>query len=167
MQTDLTSIEAIGLAVRSEEDAAKFYAHVSKLIANPVIREKYENLAKEEIQHGQVLTGLYKKMTGDTARPPRIPGSPVTAEGGAIPTQIAGSLEDLLKLAVTRESDAKDFYNKAARESIDPSGKRILAYLASVESGHEEMLKKELEAYLNDRGLYESADLLEMIHVGP
>jgi rubrerythrin len=167
MDRRLTALEVVGMAIRSEEDASKFYGHISKMIANGVVRTKYENLAKEEVNHGKLLMELHKQMSGTEAKPPRIPGEPETAEGGAVPEEIAGSLEDLLKLAIQREEKAKNFYRKAAAETTDPSAERILQYLADVEHGHALMLKNELEAYLRDADWYVHEETPEMVHAGP
>jgi len=167
MDRKLTSLEVIGMAIRSEEDAAKFYAHIADMINNELVRDKYRNLAKEEVNHRKMLIDLYKKMSGQREAPPKIPGEPKTAEGGAIPDQMSHSVEDLLKLAVAREREAKQFYRKAAAEATDLSGKRILAYLVHVEKGHEMMLKSELEAYLQDTDWYTGELPAEMVHVGP
>ncbi|HBF43207.1 MAG TPA: hypothetical protein DDW42_06170 [Desulfobacteraceae bacterium] len=167
MDRKLTSLEVIGIAIRSEENAAKFYAHISKIIDNELISTIYQHLAKEEGNHKKTLVNLYKKMSGTEESPPRIPGEPDTAEGGPIPEEIADSLEDLLKLAIQREKKARDFYAKAASHATDPSGERIFQYLADVEKGHESMLKKELEAFLLDTDWYTGKGHVEMMHVGP
>ncbi len=167
MTNKLTSLEAIGFGIRSEEDAAKFYAHIAKMITNDMVRIKYENLAKEEINHGKILTELYKKMSETDEKPPRVPGTPNTAEKGDVPKDISDSLEDLLNLAIEREKKAKDFYLKAAKEASDHSGERIFRYLATVEEGHEAMLKKELEAYLGDKDWYMGDAEQEFMHIGP
>ena len=166
MDSKLTSLEVIGMAIRSEEDAAKFYGHISKMIENDLVRAKYEHLAREEVNHRRMLTELYKKMSGGQDRPPRIPGTPETAEGGGVPEDMADSLGSLLKLAVQREQKAGAFYGDAADRATDLSGQRILRYLADVEHGHELMLEKELDAYLRDKDWYIGKDP-EMIHVGP
>lgn len=166
MDPKLTSLEVIGMAIRSEEDAAKFYGHISRMIENDLVRAKYEHLAREEVHHRRMLTALYKKMSEGQERPPRIPGTPETAEGGGVPEDMAGSLESLLKLAVKREQKAGTFYRDAADRATDFSGQRILRYLADVENGHELMLEKELEAYLRDMDWYAGKEP-ELIHVGP
>lgn len=166
MDRGLTSLEVIGMAVRSEEDAARFYGHISRMIENDLVRAKYEQLAREEAGHRRLLVELYGKMSGTGERPPRIPGEPVTAEGRAIPEEIAGSLEALLKSAIEREKRARAFYAEAAERATDLTGRRVLGYLADVEHGHEMMLAKELEAYLRDREWYAAGDP-GMIHVGP
>ncbi len=166
MDPKLTSLEVIGMAIRSEEDAAKFYGHISKMIENDLVRVKFEHLAREEVNHGRMLTGLYRKMSGGEDRPPRIPGSPETAEGGGVPEGMADSLESLLKRALQREQKAGAFYRDAADRATDLSGQRILRYLADVEHGHELMLEKEFEAYLRDKDWYVGKEP-ELIHVGP
>ena len=167
MEKTLTSLEVIGMAIRSEEDAAKFYGHISTMTENDLVGAKYRQLAKEETGHRKVLINLYKKMTNSAEPPPGIPGEPDTAEGGAVPDEISGSLEDLLKLAIEREQKARNFYKDAAAQATDPSGERILKYLSDVEHGHELMLKNELEAYLRDSDWYTGKEWPEMVHVGP
>ena len=167
MDRKLTSLEVIGMAIRSEEDAAKFYSHLADMIDNEVVSSKYRNLAKEEAGHRKMLVDLYKKMIGDKENPPKIPGEPETAEGGNIPEEISNSLEELIILALNREQAAKDFYRQAAAAATDLSGKRILEYLVHVETGHEMMLKSELEAYRQDKDWYAGVTTPEMIHVGP
>lgn len=166
MDPRLTSLEVIGMAIRSEEDAAKFYGHLSKMIDNDLVREKYRQLAREEGNHRKMLVELYERMSGIPERPPRIPGTPTTAEGGTVPPEIADSLEDLLRLAIEREKDAKDFYSKAADLATDLSGRKIFLYLADVEHGHALVLKRELESCLRDMDWYLGKDP-EYIHVGP
>lgn len=167
MEKDLTSIEVLGMALRSEEDASKFYGRIAKMIRNDLVRAKYESLAKEEVNHGIMILNLYKQMMGSDDKLPRVPGEPQTAERGTAEGNASDSLEDLLKLAIGREKKAKEFYLEASEKAIDPSGRKVLYYLSQVEEGHEEMLKKELEAYLKNKGWYLGEDDEDMIHLGP
>ena len=104
MDRKLTSLEVIGMAIRSEEDAAKFYSHIAARINNELVSKKYRHLAKEETGHRKMLVDLYKK---------------------------------------------------------------ILEYLVHVETGHEMMLKSELEAYRQDKDWYTGLTTPEMVHAGP
>jgi rubrerythrin len=167
MDTRLTSLEVIGMAIRSEEDASKFYGRISKLVGNPAVRKKYETLAREEVGHKQTLIDLYRTLAEGMADPPPIPGSPETAEGGDDAPSADATLEDLLKLAIQRERDAYDYYRAAARQSIEPSGVRVLEELAEIEHGHEVMLEKELAAYRRDREWYVSGNDDDLVHEGP
>ena len=163
MNADLTAIEVVGLGIRSEEDAAEFYGTLAKKIKNDLVKAKFESLAREEIGHKQVLSSLYKKMTGEPA-PPMIPGAPDTAEGGGTPVDVE-NIEELLRLAISREQKANNFYKEAAKKAADNSGRRTLEYLAGIEYGHELMLKEELKAYLNDKDWYANSPDIQL--VGP
>lgn len=163
MEKDLTAVEVIGLAIRSEEDAAEFYAKVAKLVKNDLVRAKYESLAKEELSHRQILVNLYKRLTGEEKAPPKIPGSPKTAEGG-FPIALE-AMEDILNFAIAREQEAQSFYRKAAVQTTDPTGKRTFEYLADIELGHETSLKVELDAYRRDKNWYANNPDLQL--VGP
>jgi len=167
MDPRLTSHEVIGMAIRSEEDASKFYGRISKLVSNPETRKKYEDLAREEVGHKQTLIELYRELADGLPDPPPIPGAPDTAEGAEIPPEIEDSIEELLKLAIRRERDAYDYYSKAARTSREPSGARVLQQLADIEHGHEVMLEAELARFLRDQDWYINGDPDDLIHEGP
>lgn len=163
-QEELTLLEIIGLAIRSEEDAAEFYGSMSRLTANELVCVKYEGLAREEVGHRQMLVELYKKLSGETQAPPRVPGSPQTAEGRR-PPFVPNAFEELLQYAIVREVEANDFYRKASAREISYGGRRVFEYLADVEHGHELMLRAELDAYLRDRNWY--AEKPDVQLVGP
>ena len=163
MERELTTLEILGLAIRSEEDAAAFYGSLSRRIANEVVRLKYEALAKEEVGHRHILVGLYRQLTGEEAPPP-IPGKPETAEGRG-PSVETGEIEELLHLAIEREREACAFYRALSGRMTDANGRRIIEHLADIERGHEIAMRSELEAYLRDRSWY--ADKPDIQLVGP
>lgn len=164
MQADLTVIEVIGLAIRSEEDAAAFYAHLAKQINNVLVKAKFLDLAREESGHRKILVDMLAKLTGSKKAPLKIPGNPETAEGGGVPFSTT-DIEELLKIAIGREQKANAFYKDASRSALDVNSKRTLEYLATIEYGHEQLLNAELEAYLRDRNWY--ADNPDVQLVGP
>ncbi|MFA4875435.1 MAG: ferritin family protein [bacterium] len=163
MDRELTVVEIIGLGIRSEEDASKFYGSLSKKIQNELVRAKYEGLAREEEQHRRMLVGLYQKMTGEK-NPPVIPGNPATAEGGGAPL-ISESIEELLQYAIEREREACEFYRRLAPKMSEPTSRRTIEYLADIERGHEGLIRSELEAYQRDKNWY--ADKPDIQLVGP
>lgn len=164
MEEEPTLVEIIGLAIRSEEDAADFYGRMSKLIKNELVRKKYESLAKEEVGHRHMLVELYKKMTGETLPPPGIPGKPQTAEAGE-PSMTVNSIEELLNFAISRERKAFEFYQTAARRVANDNARRVFEHLSGIERGHETLLKSELESYLKNKNWY--ADKPDIQLVGP
>ena len=167
MENDLTSLEILGIAIRSEEEAARLYGHIARRIDNELVRTRFRHLAEEEGEHRKMLVAFYKQITGEPGAPPRFTGTGELAEGGSVPEPLEDSLEALLELAVQREKRARDFYRKAAEKAMDPSGERILHYLADVEEGHAQRLKRELHAFHRDTAWYTGQDAPEMVHLGP
>jgi rubrerythrin len=168
MEKDLTSLEILGIAIRSEEEAARFYGHIARRIGNELVRTRFRHLAEEEGEHRKMLFALYRQLTGDPHGPPRVVGGGDLAEGAPVSDEHGNdSLESLLELAVQREEHARDFYRKAAENAMDPSGERILHYLADVEEGHAQRLKRELHAFHRDTAWYTGQEAPEMVHLGP
>lgn len=163
MRSDLTAVEVLGFAIRSEDGAAEFYGKIAKKVLNSFVRARFESLAREEIGHKKILESLYTKMTGESS-PPKIHGGSEAAEGGGAPIDV-NDLGELLNFAISREQDASKFYREAAQRTNDMSGKRTLEYLSNIEHGHELMLKTELESYLNDRDWYANNPDVQL--VGP
>lgn len=153
MAEQLTSVEVIGLAIRSEEEASKFYGGIAKRINNALVKARYEDLAREEVRHRKLLVGLYRQMTGEEFSPDRIPGDPEVAEGGWRAGETE-NLERLIDLAIQREQQAAEFYESAAKNTRDASGRQALLYLADMEHGHAVILTAELEAYRRDQSWY-------------
>jgi rubrerythrin len=152
MSKELTTVEILGFAIRSEEEATKFYGALAKRIKNDLARARYESLAREETSHRQLLLNLYKKVTGGK-NPPVIPGEPKTPEGGGVQIETE-DVERLLQVAIDREQRAGAFYREMASKMRDANGRRLLQYLADIERGHEVMLASELEAYRRDKNWY-------------
>jgi len=152
MNKELTTIEVIGMAVRSEEDALHFYKKIAAAIKNQLVASKFEELAREEGNHRTILINLYRMLSGTSTVPPKIPGSPETAEKGR--QEPSEDLEGALKIAILRELEAHNFYAKAAANATDLGAQRTLEYLSGLELGHKAALERELEAYLRDRDWY-------------
>jgi rubrerythrin len=163
MDIDYTALEAIGLAIKSEEDAVEFYQKVAGLVKNDLVRAKYTSLASEEMGHRLILVNLYKKMTGEKTEPPKITSKIETAEGGF--PMVLEKFDDILNYAIAREQEAQAFYKRAASQTSDISGKRTFEYLADIERGHELTLKAELDAYKRDKNWYSDNPDIQL--VGP
>lgn len=164
MAEKLTSVEVVGLAIRSEEEASKFYGGIANRIKNVMVKARYEDLAREEVRHRKLLVGLYKQMTGDEFSPDRIPGDPSVAEASSPPGETE-NLEQLIDLAIQREQQAAEFYDSAAKNARDAAGRQAMFYLADMERGHAVILKAELEAFRRDQAWY--SDFPDMPMMGP
>ena len=57
---ELTAIEALGVAIRAEMDAAEVYAELASRVPNLFLRQKILLLSKEKLQHKRILEEAYK-----------------------------------------------------------------------------------------------------------
>ena len=138
----LTGLEVLGVAIRSEVEASRFYTQALKSVRNPILREKLSRLAGEEKRHRQILEERYKRSSGEAVPPlPRKGG----LEGkGEMPKEL--SPEEILTIAIRIEQRAAQFYQREALKTADMSGRFMLEYLADFERTHERGLQAELKA---------------------
>jgi len=159
---DLTGLEVLGVAIRSEIDAHRFYSQALRITQNPLLREKLSRLAAEEKRHRQILEERYRKSTGEKF--PLLPRKGGAEGKGKAPKDLEP--EELLKIAIRREQEAAQFYRREAQKSTDMSGRFMLEYLADFEMGHERSLRSELKALRRFPQWFSLKDPVVML-VGP
>jgi rubrerythrin len=158
----LTGLEVLGIAIRSEVAAHRFYTQVLKRVQNPILREKLSRLAAEEKRHRQILEERYRKSTGEVFPPLPTRGGP---EGkGPIPQSLTPA--EVLQMAIKMEREAAHFYQREAQKSMDQSGSFMLEYLADFERSHERSLEAEWKALKRFPDWFSSEDPMVML-VGP
>lgn len=160
MQKDLTSVEVVGVAIGKERQAQELYKRMATDIKNPLVREKFLSLSREEKMHEEILTKIYMKMTGEA----KVSATILKVKKIDLPKPDA-SLEDIFIFAIEREREAQHMYTEAARISTDESGRRTFQYLADFERGHEILLQMEFENYKKDKNWY--AECPDIMLVGP
>lgn len=157
----LTVIEILGLAIKKEQDAAKFYRNMADHIANPVVKNRFQALAKDERAHKGLLLAEYGRLTGD--KKPPLPGKAFPRDASYDFAEF--SVDEALLFAIAVERDAQKLYAAAAKASTDPRGKQMLDYLVEFEKGHERQLRAELDFFKKAPLWFE--DVEDLIHVGP
>ncbi len=157
---DLTAVEVVGIAIGKERESQDLYNRMAAEINNPIVREKFISLSREEKMHEEILTKIYQKMTGE-AKPAQ---SKVKFKPTPLPKPDA-ALDELFVFAIEREREAQRMYTQAAEVSTDQSGRRTFQYLADFERGHEILLLAEFESYKRDKNWY--ADMPDIQLVGP
>jgi len=141
LESELTSVEVLGLAIAQEVAAFKRYKLFADRVSNPLVKEKFLSLAREEKAHREMLYKLLQKYTGE-AKPPLPKKAPRLNKDA----EVQLPLPEIILLAIEKEREAQAFYKRAANASSDPTGKRLLLYLAQFEEGHERSLKIEYDA---------------------
>ena len=158
----LTGLEVLGVAIRSEMEAHRFYTQARKGVENPLLREKLSRLAADEKRHREILEERYKKSSGEPS--PAIPRKGGAEGTGKMPKDL--SPEEILKVAIQKEQEAARFYQREAQRSTDMSARFMLEYLADFERNHERSLQAELKALNRFPDWFSLKDPMVML-VGP
>lgn len=163
----LTAWQVLGVAIRSEIDAAAFYARLQGKVKNVLLVQKLKFLALEEEHHQRILERLLGQKYPD--KPRDVPASslmpPIGVTLGAEP-----GVPALFEAALQAEVTAEAYYNEAAERVEDEAGRKILAYLGRVERSHQAMIKAELELIQKFPDYYDVEDFhigQDLFHVGP
>ncbi len=163
----LTAWQIIGVAVRSEVDAAAFYTGLQGRVKNILLGQKLKFLALEEKHHQTVLERLLAQRYPD--KPTDVPASSLMPPiGVSLPAE--PTVPELFEAALGAEKTAEAFYNDAAARVEDEAGRRVLAYLGRVERSHQAMLNAEIDLIRKFPDYYNVEDFhiaQDLFHVGP
>ena len=159
--------QILGIAVRSEIDAAAFYTRLQARIKNILLGQKVKFLVLEEEHHRKMLERLLAQKYPD--KPKEVPESslmpPIGVSLPADPTVPA-----LFEAALQAEKVAEAYYNDAAKRVEDEAGRRVLAYLGRVERSHQAMINSEIDLIRKFPDYYNVEDFhiaQDLFHVGP
>ncbi|MBN1326578.1 MAG: ferritin family protein [Candidatus Cloacimonetes bacterium] len=131
----------IDIGIKREKEAHEFYRFAESKVNDKAIRSIFHQLAEEELNHKKIL----EKFRNNPELPARIKAPDVNyflAEETDLP-----DLNDkmtpaqALALAMKKEQQAVQFYQKLAENSSDPDVKNICLDIASMELGHKQKLE--------------------------
>jgi erythrin-vacuolar iron transport family protein len=136
---NLTEQEILALAISSEEDDGRIYRWYAQLLAAgfPQSAKALEEMAGEEDNHRAALTEEHRRRFGETI--PLIRREHVAGFYHRRPVWLIQNLgaERIREEASRMESEARDFYQRAAQRTSDAGTRQLLNRLAAAESGHE------------------------------
>ena len=165
--TDLTPLEILGVAIRSEIEAADLYRHMAGQVVNRDLRERLEFLVREEVRHRRILEEIYGRQFPDV--PLALPDQSLVPtvqekihEGADVPT--------LFRLGMEAERLSEEFYGELAGRSQEENSRTTLAYLSRMEHAHYELLRNELEMIQRFPTYYQVEEFElgeQMVHFGP
>lgn len=164
---DLTPLEILGVAIKSEIEAANLYRHMAAQVVNLDLKERLGFLVQEEEKHRRILETAYRHRFPEVplALPPQ---SLVPTVAAAI--QEGAEIPQLFRLAMEAEQMSERFYAEQAGRAQEENARSSLTYLSRMEHGHYELLRNELEMIQRFPTYYqvEVFDLgQEMVHLGP
>jgi rubrerythrin len=159
--------QILGVAIRSEIDAAAFYARLQGRLKNILLIQKLKFLALEEDHHRTMLERLLAQKYPD--KPKEIPASSLMPPiGVSLPAD--ATVPALFEAALEAEKIAEAYYSDAAERVEDEAGRRILAYLGRVERSHQAMIGSEIDLIRKFPDYYNVEDFhiaQDLFHVGP
>src|SRR3990172_8890412 len=139
----LTSLEALGIAIRSELDAQNLYEELSQRPVSAAVAGRFKQLLNEEKQNQKILTEMYGRLFPNTEV--RLPPSVLPVVFSTREKRAHQSLPDVLQLAIEEERRSREFYLDAAEQTPELSGKRMFRFLADMEYSHQMRLQAEME----------------------
>ena len=165
-ERDLTTLEVLSIAIKSEIEAIKLYMRMKDKAKNPDLKTKMDFLIDQEKNHEKILTEAYRKRFPgvDLSLPPQtlIPSvSDVLSR--------AATLKECFAAAMEAEKKAEEFYGSLAGKTRDQSSRSMLEYLASMERSHFSILEAEFKQ-LQFTEDYNTDDFLRgerLMNVGP
>lgn len=162
---ELTTLEAVALAVRSEIESTHLYADLAKRVKNATVRGVLRELAADEERHRQSLMALYETMLGDQA--PSIPEK----DGRDKKMELSADVDyrAVIIAARDKERDSEDFYRRAADRVRDHKTRMFFLEVAESERHHAATLQQLAERLEEDPHCFdrEDADPFKPLHVGP
>ncbi len=143
IEKEITALEALGIAIRSEIDAQEIYKDMASMCEDELLKDKFLNLQKEEKKHQILLEKMYKKMFPDVEL--ILPKNQLPAKVSVSEKRKKLNLKEVLTIALEEEKRSREFYLDCALFVTDLSGKRMFRFLADMEFTHQVLLNAELE----------------------
>lgn len=167
LDSKLRPHQVLAAAIRSEIEAAKFYAKLLGRAKNILLQKKLKFLVMEEKNHRKILERLYSQRYSDKKL--KVPEKSVRPR---LPVRLGekSSLIDLFKAALKAEKFAEEFYKGAQKKAEDPDSQKILQYLSRVERSHYFLIKSEIDLLSRFPDYYDVEDFhlgQDLFHVGP
>ncbi len=146
----ITVEDILDFAINNEENAVDFYRDLAEDIEDPEVRDTVEGFAEEEISHkeklemvkeGKMYLPKDEKEMGDLN---------LEIEVEEEDKRLAESdLKEIYKLAVQREKESFELYDRLAGSIDDKETEEILNALAREEVTHRMFFERQLEKDFN------------------
>jgi len=157
---NLTSLEALGIAIRCEIDAEKLYKDLASKTENELLKERFLNLYQAQKKHRILLEKTYKEVFPNVDL--KVPPSQLPMEVSEEQVSKNLTLRDILKIAIEQEKNAREFFLHCAETDIDLSGKRMFRFLADMKFSYQNILDAELEVIEKYPAYYEGSKSWEV-----
>jgi rubrerythrin len=133
--------QIIDFAIKREHEAVGFYRDIKKLISFENSVELLDNLEEMERVHIEILEGIRIKTMKNVLLPR---GETLEVEKHQVKINPSKdmSYHDILTLAIQREEESLQLYNKLSSQPGDDDIRKLFLRLANEEAAHKAMLEK-------------------------
>lgn len=135
----------IAFAVENEIDAHDFYRDAAAKLEDASLKETFEDLAKEELEHKKFLEDFLESGTNEINIDETVDYK-VAESVEKPPLTVDMSFADAMAIAMKNEQEAMDMYKQLADACIDKKEKDIFLGLMDMETLHKTRLE---EIYTN------------------
>jgi rubrerythrin len=132
--------QILSTAINREVEAYEFYQNVYERVDDATVKEVFQQLAKEEQGHRELL----EQFKHDPTKMMKIQAPPdyKVAEATELPKlSINMKPADAIALAMKKEQQAVQFYRALGESATDASIKKIFENLTNMELGHKHRLE--------------------------
>jgi rubrerythrin len=145
IKAEVSSLDALSLAIYNEQSAFDFYTKLTDIIKNPSGKEKFKFLASDEKRHRELLEKHYTKISGGK----EFPFDPNKVKIIQVEVNDNTTASEALDIGIKAEKEAYQFYSRSAESSKDPEAKKMFLMLAGEEDKHYNVLMAEKQALIN------------------
>lgn len=135
----------IAFAVENEIDAYEFYRDAAAKLEDPSLKETFEDLAREELEHKKFLEDFLESGTSEINIDETVDYK-VAETVEKPPLTVDMSFADAMALAMKNEEEAMYMYKQLADACVDQKEKDIFLGLMDMETLHKTRLE---EIYTN------------------
>lgn len=137
--------EIIAFAVEEEVSAYEFYKEAAERLEDEGLKETFNDLAKEELEHKQFLQDFLDSKTDEINLDP---GSDYKVAETVEKPPLTGDMTfaDAIALAMKNEQEAMDMYQQLADACVDKKERDIFIGLRDMEKMHKTRLE---DIYVN------------------
>jgi rubrerythrin len=152
-------LKAIEIALQNESNERDFYRKQSERTADPLGKQMFATLAREEEEHYRYLKELHRELAGQGRWPETI--SAVIGDTNVkkvlnemvdkvhYDTSATADDTEAVRIAVDFETKGYQFYTSLSQKAEHPDEKALFERLASLELEHLSSLKETLEYFEN------------------
>ncbi|MEK6598882.1 MAG: ferritin family protein [Deltaproteobacteria bacterium] len=154
------AIENLKIAVRTEIKGYSFYITASNTVKDEHGKTVFHHLAKEELEHINVLTAIGKSLeiggrwlayqdavaldSGKSSAPIFMEENELTKRLKENPTEL-----NAVTIAMGAEEKAVDFYSGLLKAASEPDEKTVLGKILDMEKNHLKLLRWERESVIH------------------